>query len=76
MFLFIELQVQYWLVAGGVVGYYRDHSNYETLSSTEILTPGAAQWQFAGELPSARGFFGGVTIGGSFIVAGGCKCLT
>ena len=41
-----------------------------TLSSTETMTPGASQWQFAGQLPSARKAMRGVSIGGSFFVTG------
>ena len=56
VFLLIELQVQYWLVAGGVVGYYNDFFHYETLSSTEIYIPGSDQWTFAHSLPEPVGF--------------------
>ena len=56
MFLFIKLHVQNYLVAGGVVGYYFDHSDYETLSSTEIYIPGSNRWTFAHSLPEPVGF--------------------
>ena len=56
MLLFIEQQVQVFLVAGGVFGYYNDINNYETLSSTEIYIPGSHKWNFADPLPEPVGF--------------------
>ena len=56
--------LQVFVVTGG-----KDSAG-NTLSSTETLTPGASQWQFVGQLPSARKAMRGVSIGGSFFVTG------
>ena len=56
--------VQVYIVTGG----WNDGS----LSSTETLTAGSSEWQFAGALPSARGRLSGVTIENQFYVLGEC----
>ena len=56
--------VQMYIVTGGV------DSGYDTLSSTETLTAGSSEWQYAGALPSARWKLRGVTIDNHFYVLG------
>ena len=56
--------VQVYIVTGG----FDDNLNY--LSSTETLTAGSSEWQYAGALPSARRGLGGVTVGNQFYVLG------
>ena len=55
--------VQVYIVTGGY-----DDNDY--LSSTETLTAGSSEWQYAGALPSARAALSGVTIDNQFYVLG------
>ena len=44
------------------------------LSSTETLTAGSSEWQYAGALPSARERLSGATIDNQFYVLGESEC--
>ena len=57
--------VQVYIVTGGYIIYDDCY-----LSSTETLTVGSSEWQFAGALPSARFFLSGVTVDNQFYVLG------
>ena len=58
--------VQVYIVTGGEDGY----PDNNPLSSTETLTAGSSEWQYAGALPSARYDLRGVTIDNQFYVLG------
>ena len=58
--------VKVYIVTGG----YRENNVGGILSSTETLTAGSSEWQYAGALPSARRWLRGVTIDNQFYVLG------
>ena len=45
-------------------------SNYNDLSSTELLLPSATSWSYSGALPSPREYLRGATLNNKVVVTG------